>query len=89
MPNRVSNWKVEWNVLDQVTKQYAHLPFVAPVPKHADVLKTELYRVSIFDLAPAGAVAKRFMELAEHVLHDGTDVTLTGENANARIAAWH
>src|SRR5579859_5036326 len=46
VPNRLERWRVERNVLDQVMQQYAHLPFAAPVPKHADFVKAELYRLS-------------------------------------------
>lgn len=89
VPNRLERWRVERNVLDQVIAQYPHLPFATPVPKHADFVKAELYRLSIFDLAPGGEVAQSYSQLAERVLslEDGT-INVTGITQNGKVPAW-
>ncbi len=80
---------MELTILDQVTAQYPHLPFVAPVPKHADFVKAELYRLSIFDLAPGGEVAQRYTELAQRVIDAGAEtINLVGEHQSTGVAAW-
>jgi chromosome partitioning protein len=89
VPNRIEKWRVEWNVLEQVQRQFSQLPFVTPVPKHADFVKAELYRVSIFDLAPTGEVAARFTELAQRVVDaDVPQLTVIGQRQDMRIPAW-
>ena len=89
VPNRLQKWRVELDILEQVTTQYSHLPFVAPVPKHADFVKAELYRLSIFDLAPAGQVAQRYTQLAQRVINASVaSIDLVGEHQRPGVAAW-
>jgi chromosome partitioning protein len=88
VPNRIEKWRVEWNVLEQVQHQYRHLPFVTPVPKHAEFVKAELYRVSIFDLAPTSEVARRFEELAERAVAADTELTVVAQRQDMRTPAW-
>ncbi|MGI8846871.1 MAG: ParA family protein [Candidatus Dormibacteria bacterium] len=90
VPNRIEKWRVEWNVLEQVTQQYAHLTFATPVPKHADFVKAELYRLSIFDLAPNGEVARGYFDLAQRVmaLDDASTTNVIGQRQNTRVASW-
>lgn len=89
VPNRLERWRVERSVLDLVMQQYAHLPFTAPVPKHADFVKAELYRLSIFDLAAGGEAAQSYRQLAERVLalEDGT-INVTGSKQTEKVPAW-
>ena len=90
VPNRIEKWRVEWNVLEQVTRQYAHLPFTTPVPKHADFVKAELYRLSIFDLAPNGEVARGYIDLAQRImaLDAATTANVEGQRQDTRVATW-
>lgn len=89
VPNRMERWRVERNVLEQVMAQYAHLPFTPPVPRHADFVKAELYRLSIFDLAPAGEVAQSYVGLAERILAlEDDELTTIGSRQEARAGTW-
>ena len=89
VPNRLERWRVERNVLEKVKQEYAHLPFATPVPKHADFVKAELYRLSIFDLAPGGEAAKSYTRLAESVLAlEDESINVTGSPQNGKVLAW-
>jgi len=90
VPNRMEKWRVECNVLEQVRQQYAHLPFVPPIPKHADFIKAELYRLSIFDLAPSGEVAQAYVGLARRILDlDGEPTAeVVGVRQQMGVTTW-
>jgi nitrogenase subunit NifH len=59
---------------------------VTPIPKHADFVKAELYRMSIFDLAPSGEVARCYTELAQRVIDLGS-IEVIGQRSE-RVATW-
>jgi chromosome partitioning protein len=90
IPNRMERWRVELNVLEQVSRQYAHLPFTEPIPKHADFVKAELYRLSIFDLAPNGEVARNYLALAQRImaLDDAPTANLMGTGQSKKVGTW-
>jgi chromosome partitioning protein len=90
VPNRIERWRVEWKVLEQVKREYPALPITAPIPKHADFVKAELYRLSVFDLAPRGPVAKSFASLAQLVVDaDAPMAEIVGKRRGLeRVAVW-
>ena len=90
VPNRLERWRVEWKLLEQVKREYPALPFTEPIPKHADFVKAELYRVSVFDLAPRGAVAKAFLGLAQRLIGAEDRVAeIVGRKQDfEKVASW-
>jgi chromosome partitioning protein len=91
VPNRIERWRVEWKVLEQVKREYPTLPITAPIPKHADFVKAELYRLSVFDLAPRGTVARSFASLAQLVVDaDAPMAEIVGKRQDLeRVASWN
>jgi chromosome partitioning protein len=90
VPNRMERWRVESKVLEQVKREYPALPITAPIPKHADFVKAELYRLSVFDLAPRGPVAKSFSALAQTVVDAAEPLAeIVGKRHDLeRVASW-
>lgn len=84
IPNRVERWRIESAILDRLRERFPALPFVEPIPKHADVVKAELYRVSLLELAPNGVVARRFRALARFILEQ---LDMPGGAGSARAEA--
>jgi hypothetical protein len=88
VPNRMERWRVESKVLERVRREYPTLPITAPIPKHADFVKAELYRLSVFDLAPRGPVARSFASLAQLVVDAHAPVAeIVGKRQHLETAA--
>jgi chromosome partitioning protein len=62
------NWKTHTQMVDEIARRFPGLPFTAPVMRHADFPKASELRMSILAYAPNGNGAKRYREVAHHVL---------------------